>query len=117
MKTNNTEGLTMFEINVLIQQGGKFVIFPYSISRLVKRIKSSNIYFVRPNEYTFKYALKHFLINLSVGWRIFPFGPIYVIKSMYYLIRGGNDYTQVILEDLNYNNPTYTPDLQYLQNA
>lgn len=115
MKTNNTEGLTTFEINVLIQQGGKFIIFPYSISKLVRRIKSSNIYFVRPNEYAFKYALKHFFLNLSLSWRVFPFGPIYVIKSLFYLIRGGNDYTHIILEDLNDNKPIYNPDLQYLQ--
>lgn len=29
MKTNNTEGLTPFEINVLVQQGGRFVISEY----------------------------------------------------------------------------------------
>lgn len=115
METNNIEGLTMFEINVLVQQGARFVIFPYIISRLVKRIKSSNIYFIRPNETTFKYALKHFFLNLNIGWRAFPWGPIYVIKSVYLLIRGGRDYTQAILSDLNSKKPTYNPDLHYLQ--
>ncbi|WP_278022335.1 hypothetical protein [Flavobacterium ginsengisoli] len=60
MKTNNIEGLTPFEINLLIQQGGKFIIFPFIISKMVKRIKETNIYFIRPNESTFKYAIKHF---------------------------------------------------------
>ncbi|WP_289665994.1 hypothetical protein [Flavobacterium panacagri] len=109
MKTNNIEGLTMFEINVLIQQGAKFIIFPFIISKMVKRIKESNIYFIRPNESTFKYALKHFFINLSAGWRIFPYGPIYVLKSLYYLIKGGKDYTDTILKDLNTNKPVYNP--------
>lgn len=115
MKTNNIEGLSIFEINVLIQQGGKFVIFPYTISKLVKKIKNSNIYFIRPNENTFKYALKHFFINLSMGWRTFPFGPIYTIKSLYYLIIGGKDYTDIILSDLAENNPQYNAEIQYLQ--
>ncbi|MBB4803100.1 hypothetical protein HNP37_003175 [Flavobacterium nitrogenifigens] len=114
MKTNNTEGLTMFEINVLVQQGGKFVIFPNTISKLYKKFKLSNIYFVRPNEPTFKYALKHFFLNLSLSWRIIPYGPIYVLKSFYYLIKGGKDYTQDILNELRNNKPSYTPDLQYL---
>jgi hypothetical protein len=110
MKTNNTEGLTMFEINVLVQQGGRFVIFPNTISKLVKKFKGSNIYFVRPEENTFKYALKHFSRNLAIGWRAFPLGPVYVVKSFYYFIKGGKDYTQAILEELNRNNPVYNPE-------
>lgn len=117
MKTNNTEGLTAFEINVLVQQGGRFIIFPDTISKLVKKIKGSNIYFVRPEENTFKYALKHCLKNVAVGWRTFPFGPLYVIKSLYYLAIGGKDYTAMIINDINTIAPIYNPnsyDLQYL---
>ncbi|WP_281234601.1 hypothetical protein [Flavobacterium gelatinilyticum] len=99
MKTNNTEGLSLFEINMLIQQGGKFVMFPY-LSELLKKIKTSNIYFVRPDEKTFKYALKHFLMNLKLSFRS-PYGPFYIIKSLYFFIKGGKDYTFSILEDLN----------------
>ncbi|KAF2339058.1 hypothetical protein [Flavobacterium nitrogenifigens] len=112
MKTNNTEGLTMFEINVLIQQGGKFIIFPFIISKMVKKIKKSNIYFIRPNEGTFKYALKHFFLNVSLSWRIFPFAPIYIAKSLFYLMKGGKDYTDTILKDLDTNRPIYTPHLE-----
>mgnify|MGYP006203357819 FL=1 len=86
MKTNNIEGLTMFEINVLVQQGGRFVVFPNTISKLFKKFKCSNIYFVRPEEKTFKYALKHFFLNLTVSWKTFPWGPVYVVKSLFYLI-------------------------------
>ncbi|MCV2487203.1 hypothetical protein OD917_19880 [Flavobacterium sp. SH_e] len=114
MKTNNIEGLTMFEINVLVQQGGRFVAFPNAISKIMKKIKGSNVYFVRPEEHTFKYALRHFFFNLSASWRIFPYGPIYVIKSIYFLVKGGKDYTQDILNELKNNNPIYHPDLQYL---
>ncbi|GAA3771304.1 hypothetical protein [Flavobacterium ginsengiterrae] len=115
MKANNTEGLTMFEINVLVQQGGRFVIFPNTISKIFKNFKRSNIYFVRPEENTFKYALKHCFLNLTVSWKTFPWGPVYVIKSLYYLIKGGKDYTQTILEHLNRNNPSYNPDIKFLK--
>lgn len=115
MKTNNTEGLTMFEINVLVQQGGRFVVFPNTISRLFKKFKRSNIYFVRPEENTFKYALKHFFLNLTVSWKAFPWGPVYVVKSLYYLIKGGKDYTQTILDELNQSKPVYNPDVKFLK--
>lgn len=103
MKTNNTEGLTMFEINVLVQQGGRFVMFPY-LSGLVKKMLASNIYFVRPEETSFKYALKHFFLNFNFSLHVFPYGPIYMIKSLYFLLRGGKDYTYKMLEYLNRKN-------------
>jgi len=109
MKTNNIEGLTPFEINLLIQQGGKFIMFPFIVSEMVKKIKESNVYFIRPNEGTFKYAIKHFFLNLSLSMSIFPLAPIYIIKSLFYLMKGGKDYTETMLEDLNAKSPIYTP--------
>ncbi|WP_125719188.1 hypothetical protein [Flavobacterium ustbae] len=111
MKTENIEGLTLFEINLLIQQGGKFVMFP----NLMTKIKSYTIYFVRPEEKTFKYALKHFLKNIKVGWRSIPLRPFYVSKSLFYLAIGGKDYTHNILADLKQINPIYNPNLYCLQ--
>jgi len=110
MKTNNTEGLSMFEINVLIQQGAKFVKFPY-----MNKFKSSNIYFIRPGEKPFKYALNHLFLNIKNGWNKSPLLPVYLLKSLFYLLIGGIDYTQAILNDLRQNNPEYNTDLQYLQ--
>lgn len=111
MKTENIEGLTLFEINLLIQQGGRFIMFP----DLMTKLKSSTIYFVRPEEKTFKYALKHFFRNLSTGLHTFPLKPFYILKSLFYLVLGGRDYTQNILADLRQINPVYNPNLHFLQ--
>lgn len=113
MKTENIEGLTLFEINQLIQQGGRFVMFP----NLMTKLKSSTIYFVRPEEKTFKYALKHFLKNLSSGWRTFLLKPFYIPKSLFYLILGGRDYTHNTLANLNKIDPVYNPKLYNLQGS
>ncbi|MCV9929971.1 hypothetical protein OIU83_20085 [Flavobacterium sp. LS1R49] len=118
MKTKNTEGLTLFEIRQLIQQGGKFVAFPYTISALFMSFKKeSAIYFIRPGENTFKYSCGYFLLNLTTGWWGLPFGPVHTISSLYYHIIGGKDCTQIILNDLEENNPEYIPDIRYLQFA
>ncbi|MBF4516370.1 hypothetical protein IRZ71_08450 [Flavobacterium sp. ANB] len=111
MKTENIEGLTLFEINLLIQQGGRFVMFP----NLMTKLKSSTIYFVRPEEKIRKYALKHFLKNFANGWRTFPLRPFYASKSLFYLAIGGRDYTHNILADLKQINPVYNPNLYCLQ--
>ncbi|MEN2401070.1 hypothetical protein GKZ90_0014885 [Flavobacterium sp. MC2016-06] len=111
MKTKNIEGLTLFEINQLIQQGGKFITFP----KLVSKCKSSTVYFIRPGEKTFKYALKHFFSNLLTSWRLLPLRPGYVTKSLFYLAIGGKDNTENILADLHQINPVYNPNLYCLE--
>ncbi|KAF2338045.1 hypothetical protein [Flavobacterium ginsenosidimutans] len=111
MKTENIEGLSLFEINLLIQQGGRFVMFP----NLMTKIKSYTIYFIRPDEKTYKYALKHFLKNIALGWRSLPLRPSYISKSLFYLTIGGKDCTQNILANLKQINPIYNPNLYCLQ--
>lgn len=111
MKTENIEGLTLFEINLLIQQGGRFILFP----NLLTKLKSSTIYFVRPEEKIFKYVIRHFFKNLLHGLRTFPLRPYYATKSLFYLAIGGSDYTCTILDDLNRINPVYNPNLYCLQ--
>lgn len=118
MKTKNTEGLTLFEISQLIQQGGKFVVFPYTISLLVWSVKkTSPVYFIRPGENILKHSFRYFLLNLLLGWWAFPCGPFYTIIAFYYHIIGGKDCTQIILNDLEQNNPIYAPDIHYLKYA
>ena len=57
-------------------------------------------------------SLKHFFLNLKSCWNESLFQPIYSIKSLFYLIKGGKDYTQDVLNDLNQNNPIYRTNLQ-----
>ncbi|MDR6761631.1 hypothetical protein J2Y38_001840 [Flavobacterium sp. 2755] len=111
MKTENIDGLTLFEINLLIQQGARFVMFP----NMMSKSKNSTIYFVRPEEKTFKYAIKHFLKNIANCWHTIPFRPLYLSKSLFYLAIGGQNYTHAVLADLKTINPVYNPNLYCLQ--
>ena len=106
MKIKNTEGLSVSQIRNLVQQGGKFVIFPYTISFLIMTLKrSSDIYFIRPDENTFKYSYGYVLLNLIVGWWGIPWGPIYTIGALYNHITGGKDFTEAVLSELIQNDP------------
>ncbi|MHC0440815.1 hypothetical protein [Flavobacterium sp. 3-210] len=110
MKTENIDGLTLFEINILIQQGGRFIMFPNTMTKH----KTSTIYFLRPEEKVFKYALKHFIKNLIHGWRSIPLRPFHVPKSLFYLAIGGKDHTHKILTDIKTSTPVYNPNLYCL---
>lgn len=106
MEIKNTEGLSVSQIRDIVQQGGKFVIFPYTVSFLIMTLRrSSAIYFIRPDENTLKYSYGYILLNLIVGWWGFPWGPIYTIGALYNHITGGKDFTETVLSELIQNDP------------
>jgi hypothetical protein len=68
MEIKNIEGLRVSQIRDLIQEGAKFVVFPYTISFVLMTLKrSSDIYFIRPNENTFKYSFGYVSLNLIIA--------------------------------------------------
>ncbi|MBS7231674.1 hypothetical protein KHA90_11620 [Flavobacterium psychroterrae] len=106
MEIKNIEGLSVSQVRDLVQQGGKFVVFPYTVSFILMTLKrSSAIYFIRPDENTFKYSYGYVILNFFVGWWGFPWGPIYTIGSMYHHIVGGKDFTEVVMSQLVQNDP------------
>jgi hypothetical protein len=106
MQIKNIEGLSVSQVRDLVQQGGKFVVFPYTVSFILMTLKrSSAIYFIRPDENTFKYSYGYVILNFFVGWWGFPWGPIYTIGSMYHHIVGGKDFTEVVMSQLVQNDP------------
>lgn len=106
MLIKNIDGLSVSQIKELVNKGGKFVIFPYTISFVIMTLKrSSDIYFIREDENSFKYSYSYVLLNFLIGWWGLPWGPIYTIGALYNHIIGGKDLTQLVLEDLIQNDP------------
>lgn len=106
MLIKNIEGLSVSQIKELVNKGGKFVIFPYTISFVIMTLKrSSDIYFIRQDENSFKYSYSYVLLNFFIGWWGIPWGPIYTIGALYNHIIGGKDITQAVLSDLIQNDP------------
>jgi hypothetical protein len=106
MEIKNIEGLTVSDIRCMVDQGGKFVIFPYTVSIVIATFKrSSSIYFIRPDESAFKHSYKHILVNSTLGWWGIPWGPIYTIGSLYHQLNGGKDITDEVLGHLIQHDP------------
>ncbi|MPT36647.1 MAG: hypothetical protein E2604_16555 [Flavobacterium sp.] len=106
MQIKNIEGLKVSQIRALVDRGAKFVIFPYTVSIVLMTFKrSSSIYFINPNESTFKYSYKHVLVNGTFGWWGFPWGPIYTIQSLYHQLSGGKEVTKEIMSHLMQHDP------------
>ncbi len=102
----NIDGLSVSQIQDMVNEGGKFVIFPYTISILVATFqRNSDIYFIRPYEGTSQYSWSFVLINLVLGWWGFPWGPIYTIGALIKHIDGGKEVTADVMPHLIQNDP------------
>lgn len=101
-KIKNIDGLSTEDINREIQNGGKFVMFQYSISIIVMSYKrSSDIYFIKAGESSTKHSIGFTLVSLVLGWWGVPWGPIYTIGSLATNLSGGKDVTKEVVQSLN----------------
>ena len=87
MKVNGIEGLSLEEMQSLVQQGAKFVMYEYAISILIMTFKrSSDVYFVKADENAIVKGLGFTAISLLFGWWGFPWGiiatPIQVTRNL-----------------------------------
>ena len=97
------------ELQVELQQGGKFVMYQYCISILIMTFKrSSNVYFIRHEENAVLKGLPFTLLSLVLGWWVIPWGPIYTIQSLWVILMGGWDVTQEIMPSMRH--VTTTPN-------
>jgi len=94
------------QIKAIVEDGGRFVFFPYTISIGVATFKrASSIYLVRSGERSIKHSYKHVLTNAVVGWWGIPWGPIYTINCMYHQFSGGRDVTYDVMSHLIQHDP------------
>jgi len=100
----NIEGLTKPQMKEMISQGGKFVMFQYTISIVVMTFReSSNIYFIKPGESAGKYSWGYTLLTTFMGWWGIPWGPIYTIGTLATNLGGGKNLTLEVSNQLGLN--------------
>lgn len=98
----NLDGMTGEELNRELEQGGRFVVYEYTVSILVMTFKrGSDVYFLRSGETGFGSGLPFTLITLLFGWWGIPWGPIYSVMSLFTNFRGGRNVTAEVVNALN----------------
>src|SRR5262245_23241036 len=98
MKLVGIKSLTVAELESLVSQGGKFVVYQYCISVLVLSFKrGSEIYFIPPGQSAFWRGLPYTLISLTCGWWGIPWGPIWTVTTLARNVSGGKDITAEIM--------------------
>lgn len=98
----NIDGLSNQEIIWELNNGGKFVVYQYTISIIVMTFKrSGNIYLIRGGQSGVKHSIGLTILTFLLGWWGFPWGPIYTVGALYTNLSGGKDVTQNIVSLMN----------------
>ena len=99
----NIDGLSVEQINLELQKGARFIIFGvcYSYVACTTHGYSKNVFFVKKDESTLKYAWPYILLALFLGWWGLPWGFIYTPWALYVNFTGGRDVTAEIIQAIN----------------
>jgi hypothetical protein len=101
MKIHGLEGLTGQDIERELRNGGRFVLFTYTISILIMTFKQpAGIYFVRGGRSAILKGLPPTILTLLLGWWGIPWGPIYSLASIFGNLSGGKDVTNDVLASI-----------------
>jgi len=101
-KINGIENMTVAQLNEELVRGGRFGVFDYCVSIIVMSFKrSSDVYFIKAGEGSFKHGVGCTLTTLFLGWWGFPWGLIYSVGALGTNLSGGRNVTQEVLAALN----------------
>ena len=102
MKIHGIEGMTGRELHDELHRGGRFVIFYYVISIIIRTIRRpSDVYFIRAGESAVGKGLGYSLLTMVIGWWGLPFGIIYSFMALFTNFGGGKDVTNEVVRALN----------------
>ena len=106
MQIKNIDGLTLEDITRELQNGGRFVVYQYTISVIFMTFKNgSDIHFLRAGQSHWGQSLPYTLLTFALGWWGIPWGPIYTIGSLYQNLSGGKDVTAEVMQAVRQSLP------------
>ena len=93
------DNFSLDELRNEIQNGGRFIVFPFCISLIfaVTLKRFSSAIFFKNGESILKFKSKYNLISYIFGWWCIPWGPIQTITNIRINNSGGMDITDDIL--------------------
>ncbi len=98
MRIKNINGLSAEDLQREVNDGGKFIYYPFTVSLIVVTFKRvSGVYLVRGKGNAVSKGWLFTLISFLFGWWGFPYGPKYTIQSIRANFKGGKDVTDEVM--------------------
>ncbi|MBL8956408.1 MAG: hypothetical protein JNK82_36880 [Myxococcaceae bacterium] len=99
MEIQGIEGLSPDEVRSRVSQGGRFVIFTWTVSFIVMTVRRpTSVTFINPGESALLKSLPYTFVSLFFGWWGIPWGFIYTPMSIIENLGGGRDVTNEIMQ-------------------
>lgn len=84
-----------------LEQGARFVTFRWCVSLvLVTFQRPTGVLYIAPGKSRLEAGLPYLMTSLLLGWWGLPWGPFHTIGCVWLALRGGQDCTRQIVEDL-----------------
>ncbi len=101
-KLNIEEDLSLEELVIEIENGGRFVVYEYCISIFfaITLRRFSPAFLITNKNKTTNYKKKYNILSAIFGWWGIPYGPYYTIGSFRINRGGGLDFTKGIMENI-----------------
>ncbi|MCA8935820.1 MAG: DnaJ domain-containing protein [Planctomycetes bacterium] len=88
------ENRSVLDLARELDQGGRFVVYPYCVSLLVITLRlNSGVQYVPPGHSPAAKGLPYVIATLLLGWWGIPWGPIFSIAALAESLGGGRDVT------------------------
>lgn len=85
-----------------LERGARFVSFSYCVSILLVTFRrTSEVIYLPPQSVAQWVGSRYLLVTLFLGWWALPWGPIYALGCIWQALRGGDDCTQEIVEEMD----------------
>jgi hypothetical protein len=98
MQIQNIDGLSASDLQREVNNGARFVYFPFTVSLLLITLKrTSGTYLVRQGESAIGKRIFYSIISLLFGWWGIPFGPKFTIDAIRANLRGGKNVTDEVM--------------------
>ena len=100
-KVHGIDGLSVADLEAIIADGGKFVVFPYCVSIVVLSFRrSSDVYLLQRGESGLAKGWGYAVLSFFFGWWGFPMGLIWTPYTMFQTLSGGKDVTPEMMSAL-----------------
>jgi hypothetical protein len=102
MRIKNTGGMSVDDVQEIVNNGGRFVYYPYTLSFgfFSFRLKSA-LYLIHPDQKKTRKRYYFIMLSFLFGWWGVPFGPGYTLKAIRTNLRGGKNMTNEVMAVIN----------------
>ncbi len=96
------DGMSIADLHQAVDEGGRFVIYQYTISIIIMTFRrSTNIHFIPTSGKRVAKGIPLTILSAILGWWGIPWGPIYTVGVIIDNLSGGKNVTKEVMASID----------------